>query len=80
MDKGSVVESTAGHDKGMLFFVLKQEDGIVFIVNGRQRKLESPKRKNVAHLRMLSHPLRVTDTFPQSNKELRRALAAFKEV
>ena len=48
---GQVVFSKAGRDKGYPMLVFKEEDGFVFVVDGKERPLSRPKRKNPKHLR-----------------------------
>ena len=85
---GWIVRSTAGHDKGGLFCVAgtDQEGQRLLLVNGRQRKLSSPKRKQLGHVEPVSrgdfdHPVihSLQQGGPVSDRALRRALAAFKE-
>lgn len=45
-----IVESLAGHDKGRLYVVLKLEDGYVYLVDGKIRTLQNPKRKKRKHV------------------------------
>lgn len=48
---GQVVKSKAGRDKDRLFLILDIIDSEnVFIVDGKLRKLENPKKKKVKHL------------------------------
>lgn len=78
---GTVVLSLAGHDKGGLFYVLGCKDNMLQLVNGKQRKLASPKRKKSGHVQCLSEndPAWDGTLVPHSDPELRRRLAAFKE-
>ena len=48
--EGSVVKSQAGHDKGRFYVVVKVEGTCAYIADGKLRKLEKPKRKNLKHL------------------------------
>ena len=50
IQKGLVVKSTAGRDQGGYYVAVEAEDRFVFIANGKERKLEKPKRKNVKHI------------------------------
>lgn len=50
MEKGVVVKSMAGHDAGRFYVVVKAEKDVAFIADGKRRKVEKPKRKNVKHL------------------------------
>lgn len=46
LEKGQLVRSIAGHDKGEYFLVYQIiDDNFVLIVNGKTRKLEKPKLK-----------------------------------
>ncbi|MBR2736502.1 MAG: KOW domain-containing RNA-binding protein [Firmicutes bacterium] len=48
---GQIVRSVAGHDKGDIFFVIKNiDDDYVLVADGDLRRIEKPKKKNVRHL------------------------------
>lgn len=49
--KGLLVKSVAGHDKGY-FVIVKAENNFVYLANGKSRKLDNPKRKNIKHIRL----------------------------
>ena len=62
MQAGDIVRATAGKDKGKYFLVISCENGYGMIVNGRRRKVLSPKKKSLRHLTkiaatVLPHPL-----------------------
>ena len=83
---GEVVRSVAGHDKGELFCIVGMQNGHYLLANGKQRKLAAPKRKKPIHVFGLQpvafdHPAieKLKQGEPVSDRELRRALAAFKE-
>ncbi|MCD8375744.1 MAG: KOW domain-containing RNA-binding protein [Oscillospiraceae bacterium] len=83
LERGDLVYSLAGHDRGRLFCVLEAGEGFLLLANGRQRKLETPKRKRRAHVRPAGrseHPvfLRLRAGESVGNQELRGALAAFQ--
>lgn len=80
IEVADVVRSLKGRDSGDLFFVAKVEDGYALIVNGRDRRLEKPKRKKLRHLEFVGRSDDRTDRKMRSgekvtNSELRRALA-----
>ena len=50
MKKGMVVISKSGRDKGNFFVVIKSDDKCVYIADGKLRKIENLKKKNVKHL------------------------------
>lgn len=50
MNKGDVVISKKGRFDGEYFFVIDEKDGFVFLCDGKKRRIDNPKRKNVSHL------------------------------
>ena len=49
---GDVVRSKNGRFKGEFFVVVALEGDYVSLVNGKQRKMDSPKKKKVKHLEL----------------------------
>ena len=45
----NIVRSTAGRDKGDLFFVLATEGDFLLLADGKRRRVEDPKRKRRKH-------------------------------
>ena len=68
---GSVVYANAGRDKGSMFVAVELHDGFVYIADGRERKLQKPKRKNPKHISPVGI---VIDTQDLSNKKLRKLI------
>ncbi len=82
ISKSDVVLSTAGRDKGLLFYVIETDGVYASLVNGKERKLEQPKRKKLIHVRKvlrsdsdLARRIRADERI--LNSELRRELAAY---
>lgn len=73
---GSVVISSAGHDKGRFMLVVGADGGRVLVADGKERKLESPKKKNIKHIRCTSMSI---DLEGLTDKKLRRTLNAIGE-
>ena len=48
--KGCVVLSTAGRDKGRYFIVIDRDENYALIVDGKLRRVDSPKHKKIKHL------------------------------
>ena len=76
--RSDIVISTAGRDKGKLFF--GTEEDFLLLADGKTRKLESPKRKKRKHARFQAHSdCRVAEKIRSgekfTNSELRRTLA-----
>lgn len=73
-EKGLIVCATAGRDKGKFFVVLESDKGYALIADGKSRKLSSPKRKNVKHLRQTGKQAALTQI---TDKKLRGLLKEF---
>ena len=87
---GWIVRATTGRDKGGIFVVagVDQEQSRLLLADGRRRKVARPKRKKPRHVQPLTdgkalypHPAiqKLKQGEPVTDRELRRALAAFKE-
>lgn len=84
---GWIVRAEAGRDKGGLFCVMGivQEQRRLLIADGRRRKAAWPKAKDFNHVKPLTgefgHPAiqKLRQGEPLSDRELRRALAAFRD-
>ena len=78
IQRGMVVKSKAGHDKNEYFVIAKKlddEDRFVMIMNGKSRKIDSPKKKNMRHLSIVNKIL--PEDSLTSDKSIRKALAPF---
>lgn len=51
---GRFVTSKAGHDKCKLFVIIKAESEYVYLVDGKTRTLNNPKKKKVTHIQLLN--------------------------
>ena len=86
---GRIALAEAGRDKGGVFCVVGEDgEGRLLLADGRRRKASRPKAKKPGHVRFLTgdgrafgHPVieKLKQGQPVSDRELRRALAAFKE-
>lgn len=47
---GMFAVSRAGHDKGRMYLVLKEEGDYVYLADGRIRTVENPKKKKRKHV------------------------------
>ena len=54
LNVGDIVQSLAGRDKGVYFSVMEVDSDYVMIADGRKRKVSSPKRKKIKHLKKVS--------------------------
>ncbi|HIT73731.1 MAG TPA: KOW domain-containing RNA-binding protein [Candidatus Fimicola cottocaccae] len=52
---GQIVFSKSGHDKGGAFIVIDIEEEFLYIVDGKRRTLEKPKRKKIKHVQKTNY-------------------------
>lgn len=76
IEKGQIVISKAGHDSGRFFIVTDVSDGYVFLSDGKERKLENPKKKNQKHIAKTNPVFEI----PATDKQLRKLLGKFSRV
>ena len=75
---GSVIKSIAGHDKDRFYAVVGFQKDCVKIADGKMRKLEKPKTKNIKHVRMTKTVLEPENI--TTDRRLRLALAPFRDT
>lgn len=47
---GMFAISRAGHDKGQMYLIIKEEGDFVYLADGKSRTIENPKKKRKKHL------------------------------
>ncbi len=82
--QAQIVRSRSGHDKDQLFCVMAVEGSFVLLADGKRRRVDRPKRKNIKHVVSAgewSHPTieKVRAGEPVRDRELRAALAAIRD-
>lgn len=73
--KGQIVKSMSGHDKNKFYVVMSVEKEWCFIANGKERKLETLKKKNQKHLAPTSKIVDVGEL--TTNNKLKKLLAEY---
>ena len=74
LKKGSVVRAEAGRDEGKFFVVTACAEDRCFIADGKSRKLDKPKCKNIKHIRLTDSMIDINDV---TDKKLRALLKEF---
>lgn len=73
---GRLLLAKAGRDKGSVFVATEIRQDCVFIADGKRRKLEKPKRKNIKHISPASDIVIRLDGM--TNKKLRKCLLQYR--
>lgn len=72
--QGSIVKSMAGHDKDSYYIITGIDGEYVYIANGKERKLQKPKRKSIKHIAPTKTIINLTEI---SNKKIKKLLNEF---
>ena len=58
---GKYATSKAGHDKGKLYVIVAANDTHVWLADGENKKINSPKKKSARHVQIINET--VDDNF-----------------
>lgn len=50
---GMFASSKAGHDKGTVYVILREEEEYVYVADGRLRTVDRPKKKKKKHIQII---------------------------
>ena len=74
IQKGMLAKSKAGHDKEKVYVIYDVDETYVYLVDGRIRMIENPKRKKRKHVQIICEKHDVTD---MDNVGIKRILKLF---
>lgn len=73
---GMIAKSNAGHDSGKFHVITALDGDFAYICDGKERKLSSPKKKRLKHLKFTNT---VIETGSLTDKRLRTILREYTE-
>ena len=76
-------KSLSGHDKNQYYFVLSKEADFFLLVNGTNRSLEKPKKKNEKHVQIIKNlPSKIEQLLAkeQSNLTIKKAIKEYEKL
>ena len=76
-------KSLSGHDKNQYYFVLGKESDFYLLVNGTNRPLEKPKKKNEKHVQIIKKfPNAIEEILAkeQSNLTIKKAIREYEKL
>ena len=82
---GQIVKAIAGRELGQYFIIVQLDASYVYLVDGKSRRLEAPKKKKRKHVQ-ITHAvaLEIADKLSKddklSNAEIRRSLKEFLKL
>lgn len=76
-----VAKSMAGRDKGKLHLIIGRDGNYAILVDGKSRKLCSPKRKKLKHIEIIRYEelaAALRDGCVKTDREVRKALEVIR--
>ena len=53
IEKGMLARAKAGHDKNQVYVIYDVDQTYVYLVDGKNRTLEHPKKKKIKHVQII---------------------------
>lgn len=73
IDLGDIVESLNGRDKGSIYIVKSIENEYVYLVDGKGKTIDKPKKKKAKHIKLLNKTCEVLKQKLTTNKSVQDA-------
>lgn len=74
---GYLVYSKAGHDKGEIYLVINEDEQYVWLVNGLNKKIQNPKKKNKKHVQLINVYYEINDLLLLTNEQVKYHIKKF---
>lgn len=81
---GEFAKSKAGHDKDEIFIILNIEEEYVYLVDGKSRTVEKPKKKKMKHIQVI-HQIhdelqnKLDSSHIIRDEDIKRAIKCYKQ-
>ena len=53
VERGMLARSKAGHDKGHLYVITDVDETYVYLVDGKTKSIQKPKKKKLKHIQVI---------------------------
>lgn len=83
---GMFISSKAGHDKNTIYIIIKDEGEYVYLVDGKYKTIQKPKKKSKKHIQMIQKYVdielieKLKSNCKVYDEELKRALKNFEAM
>ena len=77
---GFLAYSLAGHDKGEIYFIIREAKEYVYVSDGLVRTVEKPKKKNKKHIQIIKTVYLKTDTVSVTNEEIKHLIKMYSRT
>ncbi len=79
---GMFATSMAGHDKGKLYIIIREDEEYVYLTDGRLKPVEAPKKKKKKHIQIIKRTdaavhIYIEEKKPLTNEVVKRAIKEY---
>ena len=77
-------KSKAGHDKEEIFIIINKEEEYVYLVDGKSRILDKPKKKKIKHIQVINQideelQRKLETNLILRDEDIKRAIKSYKQ-
>lgn len=81
---GEFAKSKAGHDKEKIFIIINKEEEYVYLVDGKSRILDKPKKKKIKHIQVINQideelQRKLETNLILRDEDIKRAIKSYKQ-
>ncbi|MCI5603947.1 MAG: hypothetical protein SOV90_07005 [Lachnospiraceae bacterium] len=81
---GEFAKSKAGHDKEEIFIIINIEEEYVYLVDGKSRILDKPKKKKIKHIQVINQideelQRKLETNLILRDEDIKRAIKSYKQ-
>ena len=81
---GEFAKSKAGHDKEEIFIIINKEEEYVYLVDGKSRILDKPKKKKIKHIQVINQideelQRKLETNLILRDEDIKRAIKSYKQ-
>lgn len=77
--EGKLARSKAGHDKKNIYVILREDDAYVYLVDGKIRTVDKPKKKNKKHIQIIKKFQTETDSKKWNDLEIKQMIKEYQK-
>lgn len=78
---GMLAESRAGHDRGKIYVIIKEDEEYVYLSDGQLKPLDKLKKKNRKHIQIIRRPVQEKIHIGEElkNEDIKRVIKLFQK-
>lgn len=78
IEAGMFARSKAGHDRGSLYLVYRVDEEYAYLIDGKRKTLQKPKKKNLKHIQIIRRIPEGWDPERISDDDVKRAIRQYE--